>query len=208
MPPPVQKRLNGVVGLMKMPWPQFSEHIIHHVDQLQKEKREAEEQNKQLVKKLNQLQLGELTKKNKDHKSKVQAPVVTSPPQTQTLTPDQAPTASPLPLAHHRIRQASNHHPFCQCTCMLDSQRYHTTIHRAEAEAMPEEAKPKVEVGRAQSARNRTQEKGISKTQQLCVGAAIRQATGKGTVQSIHGKDRQQSGMNRGAQRSMRGAEC
>lgn len=53
MPLPVQRRLDSVVGLMKMPWPQFSEHIVHLVDQCQKEKKEAEEQRNQLVNKLN-----------------------------------------------------------------------------------------------------------------------------------------------------------
>ncbi|XP_046870728.1 uncharacterized protein LOC124463065 [Hypomesus transpacificus] len=90
MPLEVQKCLDGVVGLMKMDWPLFSEHIVHHVDNSRKDKREAEELNKQLVNKLAQLQLGELCKLNKD-KAKTQAPVITTPPQAPENPTLQAP---------------------------------------------------------------------------------------------------------------------
>ena len=80
MPQNVQKCLDGVVGLMKMDWPLFSEHIVHHVDNCRKEKQEADDLNTQLVNKLTQLQLGELYKQKKD-KSKTQAPVITAPAQ-------------------------------------------------------------------------------------------------------------------------------
>uniref|UniRef100_A0A0E9T3N0 Uncharacterized protein n=1 Tax=Anguilla anguilla TaxID=7936 RepID=A0A0E9T3N0_ANGAN len=43
---------------MKMEWPMFSEHIIHHVEQHRKEKKDADEQSKQLTSKLAQMQLG------------------------------------------------------------------------------------------------------------------------------------------------------
>ena len=65
MPAEVQKCLDGVVGLMKMDWPLFSEHIVHHVDNHRRENRQNEEVNKQLANKLTQLQLGELTKQKK-----------------------------------------------------------------------------------------------------------------------------------------------
>ncbi|KAL7395678.1 hypothetical protein ABVT39_021217 [Epinephelus coioides] len=69
---------DGVVGLMKMDWPMFSERIAHHVEHYRKEKKKQEEDNKQLATKLMQLQLGELSKlaKNETEKAKIQAPVV------------------------------------------------------------------------------------------------------------------------------------
>lgn len=45
MPKEVQNKLNGVVGLMKLEWPIFSEHIVHYVDVYRAEKRALEEQN-------------------------------------------------------------------------------------------------------------------------------------------------------------------
>lgn len=55
----VQKHLDNVVGLMKMDWPMFSKHIIHHVEKWRKEKCAVEEQNEQLANKLMQLLLGD-----------------------------------------------------------------------------------------------------------------------------------------------------
>lgn len=66
MPSEVQKRLNNVVGLMKMDWPLFSEHIVHYVELCRREKRQVEETNKQLANKLMETQLEELTKQKKD----------------------------------------------------------------------------------------------------------------------------------------------
>ncbi|KAL7384178.1 hypothetical protein ABVT39_025661 [Epinephelus coioides] len=57
MPEEVQRRLEGVVGLMKMEWPLFTEHIVHHVELYKKDKRKKEEDDKQLANKLTQLQL-------------------------------------------------------------------------------------------------------------------------------------------------------
>lgn len=42
MPKGVQNKLNGVVGLMKMTWPVFSEHIIHYVNEHRAEKQALE----------------------------------------------------------------------------------------------------------------------------------------------------------------------
>lgn len=47
MLPPVQKGLDGMMGLMKLGWPLFLEHIIQYVEQHRREIKEAEEQNKQ-----------------------------------------------------------------------------------------------------------------------------------------------------------------
>lgn len=102
MPPEVQKRLDNVVGLMKMEWPLFSEHIVHHVENWRKEKKREEEANKNLATKLTQLQLNELTKAKKE-KSKTQAPVVTaelSQPTPPVVVAPQAPaTTQPMALA-------------------------------------------------------------------------------------------------------------
>uniref|UniRef100_A0A672GYV7 Hook microtubule-tethering protein 1 n=1 Tax=Salarias fasciatus TaxID=181472 RepID=A0A672GYV7_SALFA len=76
MPQEVQKRLEGVVGLMKMEWPLFSEHVVHFVEQCRKEKQREDDLSKELTNKLTQLQLGELCKQKKE-KAKIQTPVVT-----------------------------------------------------------------------------------------------------------------------------------
>lgn len=108
LPQQVQKKLEEVVGLMKMDWPLFSEHVVHHVEQCRKEKRELEEQNKQMASKLTQLQLGELTKHKKDKdKAKTQAPVVTAervqPPQSADTCPITATAGTAIPAIHVHI---------------------------------------------------------------------------------------------------------
>ncbi|KAJ8278258.1 hypothetical protein GJAV_G00085650, partial [Gymnothorax javanicus] len=79
LPQPVQKRLDNVVGLMKMEWPMFSEHIIHYVGLHRRAKKNLDERTKQLAMELTQLQLEELTrlKKNKKKagKGKTRAPL-------------------------------------------------------------------------------------------------------------------------------------
>ncbi|CAK6964818.1 uncharacterized protein LOC124463065 [Scomber scombrus] len=93
MPQEVQKRLDNVVGLMKMEWPLFSEHLIHHVETIRKDKLREEEANKCLTNKLTQLQLQELSMKQK--KDKMQAPMITmeqTPAQTTATMALQSPT--------------------------------------------------------------------------------------------------------------------
>ena len=94
MPQEVQKRLDNVVGLMKMEWPMFSEHLIHHVETTRKEKMREEEANKHMVNKLTQLQLQELSNSAKQKKNKIQAPVITAEQTIATMAP-QGPTGSP-----------------------------------------------------------------------------------------------------------------
>ena len=65
LPPEVQKRLDNVVGLMKMKWPLFSEHIIHHVEGVRKEVQMREEANRNLASKLTELQVSELNARQK-----------------------------------------------------------------------------------------------------------------------------------------------
>ncbi|KAI3371821.1 hypothetical protein L3Q82_024375, partial [Scortum barcoo] len=78
MPAEVQKRLENVAGLMKMDWPLFSEHLIHHVESVRKDKQREDDANKLMSNKLTQLQLSELSSKRKKEKAKAQAPVVTA----------------------------------------------------------------------------------------------------------------------------------
>lgn len=47
MLPPVQKVLDGVVGLMKQDWPMFTEHLVYHVAQYHQGQKKLEEQNRQ-----------------------------------------------------------------------------------------------------------------------------------------------------------------
>lgn len=127
MPSEVQKRLENAVGLMKMDWPLFAEHLIHHVESVRKEKQREEDAHKTMTNKLTQLQLTELSSKQKKDKGKTQAPVVTAehaqvqptvstaphppitrqsqPPQYQALAPhlpDQTATSpTPLPPSIH-----------------------------------------------------------------------------------------------------------
>jgi len=102
MPKEVQAKLDGVVGLMKMDWPLFSEHVIHYVNMHRAEKRAFEDQSKMLATKLTQLQIGELSKAKKEkEKPKHQAAltVVATPPTEGAPTGEavvQAPVVSPV----------------------------------------------------------------------------------------------------------------
>ncbi|KAL7382289.1 hypothetical protein ABVT39_020133 [Epinephelus coioides] len=123
MPEDVQRRLEGVVGLMKMDWPLFSEHIVHHVE-FYKDKKKTEEDSKQLANKLTQLQLGELSKlvkKEKEkEKTKVQAPLVTANPTPPQAIQPQAPLPSapndPTPAGTATSANATHHHYYYQQT--------------------------------------------------------------------------------------------
>lgn len=84
MPPEVQKRLDNVVGLMKM---NTSYTMFRGCIGARREKQKDEEVYKHLDNTLTQLQLGELSSKNKKEKNKVRAPVVTiDPPLIPTTT--------------------------------------------------------------------------------------------------------------------------
>ena len=102
MPKEVQAKLDGVVGLMKMEWPLFSEHVIHYVNMHRAEKRAFEDQSKMLATKLTQLQIGELSKakKEKERPKHQAALTVAATPSTES-TPTgeavvQAPVVSPV----------------------------------------------------------------------------------------------------------------
>lgn len=77
MPLEAQKRSVNVVGLINMKWPLFSEHLIHHVKSVRREKQEKEKANKHVACKLAQLQVNKLSTKQKEDKRKTQVPVIT-----------------------------------------------------------------------------------------------------------------------------------
>ncbi|KAL7384070.1 hypothetical protein ABVT39_023561 [Epinephelus coioides] len=120
MPEDVQRRLKGVVGLMKMDWPLFSEHIIHHVELYRKDKKKMEEDSKQLANKLTQLQLGELSKlvKKEKDRTNVQAPMVmanqTAPQAVQPQTPLQPAPTDPNTAGGDNSANATHHHYYYQ----------------------------------------------------------------------------------------------
>ncbi|KAL0148070.1 hypothetical protein M9458_056610, partial [Cirrhinus mrigala] len=103
MPPAVKCRLEDVVGLTSKTHKEFCDHVSHAVEQFRKNEQKLKNQEKELQRKLTQLQLEELTKKNK---KKIQASVkkeeaeqmsvmspVSAPPPTIQPNP---PTAIPL----------------------------------------------------------------------------------------------------------------
>ncbi|KAL7392773.1 hypothetical protein ABVT39_001356 [Epinephelus coioides] len=122
MPESVQRRLEDVVGLMKMDWPLFSEHIVHHVELYRKDRKKKDEEDKQLVNKLTQLQLGELSKlvKKEKEKSKIQAPVVAAtqaaPPTIQPQAPLQPPPTSPNATGNDTSANSTHIHYYYQQT--------------------------------------------------------------------------------------------
>ncbi|KAJ8356658.1 hypothetical protein SKAU_G00194520 [Synaphobranchus kaupii] len=65
MPPPVRSRLEDVVGLNSKTHREFCDHVIHTVEKHRKDEQKLKDQEKEVQRKLSQLQLGELTKKKK-----------------------------------------------------------------------------------------------------------------------------------------------
>lgn len=57
----VQEALENVVRLSTLPWKMFQAHLVHHVEQHRKKKKEAQDVTEELV----TTQLGELTKVKK-----------------------------------------------------------------------------------------------------------------------------------------------
>ncbi|KAL7384710.1 hypothetical protein ABVT39_007187 [Epinephelus coioides] len=120
MPESVQRRLEDVVGLMKMDWPLFSEHIVHHVELYRKDRKKKDEEDKQLVNKLTQLQLGELSKlvKKEKEESKVHAPMVAAtqaaPPTIQPQAPLQPPPIDPNAMGKETSANTTHHHYYYQ----------------------------------------------------------------------------------------------
>ncbi|XP_072899088.1 uncharacterized protein [Hemitrygon akajei] len=77
MPPQVKSKLEEVVGLSSLTPQAFSDHIVHAVEKYRRDKRKLAEQQEEVQRKLLQMQLEELKKKDKD-KSKKMLPAITS----------------------------------------------------------------------------------------------------------------------------------
>lgn len=98
MPTPVKSRLEDVVGLTSKSHREFCEHVIHAIEKYRRDEQRAK-RTRQRHSKVTQLQLGELTSKNK---KKIQAsvveavevPVITSTPGSP------APPVQPPPVIH------------------------------------------------------------------------------------------------------------
>lgn len=105
MPPAVKSKLEDVVGLNSKPHKEFCDYVAHAVEQHRKTELKLTNQEKELQRKLAQLQLDELTKKNK---KKMQATVkeeeseqmtvmapVTAPPAVLARSPAVFPPKAP-----------------------------------------------------------------------------------------------------------------
>lgn len=83
LPEPVRSKLEDIVGLQHKPEAEFCEHLTHTLDRHRIAERKLREQEKEIMKKVAQLQLGQLTAKVKKAKG-IQAPVITEEqPQSQ-----------------------------------------------------------------------------------------------------------------------------
>ncbi|XP_072890403.1 uncharacterized protein [Hemitrygon akajei] len=77
MPPQVKSKLEEVVGLSSLTPQAFSDHVVHAVEKYRRDNRKLAEQQEEVQRKLLQMQLEELKKKDKD-KSKKMLPAITS----------------------------------------------------------------------------------------------------------------------------------
>ncbi|XP_072924035.1 uncharacterized protein [Hemitrygon akajei] len=77
MPPQVKSKLEEVVGLSSLTPRAFSDHVVHAVEKYRRDKRKLAEQQEEVQRKLLQMQLEELKKKDKG-KSKKMLPATTS----------------------------------------------------------------------------------------------------------------------------------
>lgn len=92
LPTPVQSRLEDVVGLTSMPHRQFRDHVVHAIEKYRKDEEKIKEQERNLQRKLTQLQLTDLQNKSK---IKTQAPMVND---TTNHAMPIAPDAQPSPV--------------------------------------------------------------------------------------------------------------
>lgn len=91
MPSSVKSRLEDVVGLNSKSHKEFCDYVTHAVEQYRKNEQKLKKQESELQRKLAQLQLDELTKKNK---KKIQALVETEEGEPLTMM---APVTAPAP---------------------------------------------------------------------------------------------------------------
>ncbi len=92
MPQAVKSRLEDVVSLNSKTHKEFCDHVSHAVEQHRKNEQRLKTHEKELQKKITQLQLEELTKKNK---KKIQAPIKKEESEQMTLM---SPVNAPPPV--------------------------------------------------------------------------------------------------------------
>lgn len=102
LPHSVRSRLEDVVGLNYKPEAEFCEHLTHEIERYRRDEKKQKDQEREVLRKVAQLQLSEMTSGLK-HKKKVQAPVMEagsrspSPPEPQvTQAPILTQAAPPL----------------------------------------------------------------------------------------------------------------
>ena len=100
MPPAVKSKLEDVVGLTSKTHKEFCDHVSHAVEQQRKNELKLKSQEKELQRKLTQLQLEELTKKNKKN---IQASVTNATAEQMTLMP---PVIAPQPTTQSSLLTA------------------------------------------------------------------------------------------------------
>ncbi|KAL7373516.1 hypothetical protein ABVT39_008522 [Epinephelus coioides] len=95
LPTPVQSKLRDVVALTTMPHRQLCDNVIHTVERHRKDEQRMKEQDREVQRKLAQLQLGELQSKGKAH---TQAPIMAEKMNPTLMnTPTAQPTQPPQP---------------------------------------------------------------------------------------------------------------
>lgn len=98
LPDEVQKKLEEVVGLSSVDWGTFIAHVIHHVDQFRKLKKEAKDATETLLTQLYKAQLGEITRTKQEEREKkkenVKQAALMVTPQPTTAPSGPAPTAT------------------------------------------------------------------------------------------------------------------
>lgn len=93
MPSAAKSRLEEVVGLESKSHREFCDHVTHAVERQRKEEKKLKDQEREIQRKVTQLQLNELTNKNK---KKTQAPVMNQPNADMTTQAfESEPTVAP-----------------------------------------------------------------------------------------------------------------
>ncbi|KAJ8401439.1 hypothetical protein AAFF_G00383580 [Aldrovandia affinis] len=122
MPQPVKSTLEDVVGLNSKTHREFCDHVTHAVEKYRKDEQKLKEQVKEAQRKLTQLQLGELTKKDK---KKVQAMVTAEAP---GVGPEATVSSrGPLPTAACASEPGTTHSASDKCACTAPTMEKQTT---------------------------------------------------------------------------------
>ncbi|KAL0149340.1 hypothetical protein M9458_055378, partial [Cirrhinus mrigala] len=97
MPQPVKSKLEDVVGLYSKTHKEFCDQVVHAVEQYRRNEQKLKNQEKELQKKLTQLQLEELINKNK---KKIQATVKRDDAEQMTVVNAASASPSAVQLTH------------------------------------------------------------------------------------------------------------